>query len=179
MEAVMGRAMRISIEEETKARIARIGPVRTFGNYDIRNKLNDTELAKLFDEKWELGLQQAVENSLPCEFDVAQSRLQGKQKEWVDPDQEQRQFRFQSMDFIVQFDQQSGDGRELTQLWKVQSGDDHPKTLWVTFDTVAERKRFRAIADHLRKHDEAFGLEIVRDFMAKFDAVMPPSEDDE
>lgn len=171
--------MRIRIEEETKARIARIGPVRTFGDYDSRKKLNDAELAKLFDEKWKLGLRQAVENSLPCEFDVAQSRLQGKQKDFVDPDQEQRQFRFQSMDFIVQFDQQSGDDRELTQLWKVQSGDDHPKTLWVTFDTVEERQRFKAIADHLLKHDEALGLEIIRDFMAKFDAVVPPNEEEE
>ncbi len=175
----MSRTMKIRIEEETKTRIARIGPVRTFGDYDSRKKLNDTELAKLFDEKWGLGLKQAVENSLPCEFDVAQSRLQGKQKDFVYPDQEQRQFRFQSIDFIVQFDQRSGDERELTQLWKVQSGDDHPKTLWVTFDTVAERKRFRAIADHLRKHDETLGLEIIRDFMAKFDAVIPPSEDEE
>jgi hypothetical protein len=96
---------------------------------DSRKKLNDAELAKLFDEKWELGLKQAVERSLPCEFDVARSRLQGKQPDFIDPDQEQRQFRFQSMDFIVQFDQQSGDSRELTQLWKVQSGDDHLKTL--------------------------------------------------
>jgi hypothetical protein len=49
----------------------------------------------------------------------------------------------------------------------------------VTFDTVAERKRFRAIAEHLRKHDETLGLEIIRDFMAKFDAVIPPSDDEE
>ena len=49
----------------------------------------------------------------------------------------------------------------------------HPKTLWVTFDTVAERNRFRAIADHLRKHDETLGLEILRDFMALFDIVIP------
>lgn len=89
--------MNIQIDEATKARIARIGPVRTFGDYDSRKKLNDTELATLFDTKWELGLRQAVENSLPCEFDVAQSRLQGKQTDFIDPDQEQRQFRFQSM----------------------------------------------------------------------------------
>jgi hypothetical protein len=172
----MRNEMKIHIEEATKVRIARIGPVRTFGDYDSRKKLNDKELAALFDSKWELGLRQAVENSLPCEFDVAQSRLQGKQVDFIDPDQEQRQFRFQSMDFIVQFDQQSGDDRELTQLWKVQSGDDHPKTLWVTFDTVAERKRFRAIAEHLGHNDEALGLEIVRDFMAKFDNVVPPDQ---
>lgn len=83
------------------------------------------------------------------------------------------------MDFIVQLDNRSSKVKELTQLWKVQSGDDHPKTLWVTFDTVAERKRFKAIADFLRKNDDALGLEIIRDFMAKFDSVVPLSADDE
>ena len=153
--------------------------VRTFGDYDSRKKLNTSELALLFDEKWENGLRLAVEKSLPCEFDVARSRLQGKQKDFVDPDQGATPVSFPEMDFIVQFDHQSNDAKELTQLWKVQSGDDHPKTLWVTFDTVAERKRFKAIADHLVKHDEALGLEIVRDFMAKFDTVIPPSDDEE
>lgn len=175
----MKNPITIHIEESTKVRIARIGPVRTFGDFDSRKKLNSTQLATLFDEKWDAGLSQAIERSLPCEFDVAQSRLQGKQKEFVDPNQEQRQFRFQSMDFIVQLDNQSKKPKELTQLWKVQSGDDHPKTLWVTFDTVAERKRFKAIADFLRKNDDALGLEIIRDFMAKFDAVVPLSADDE
>ena len=172
-------AIKIRIDEETKSRIARIGPVRTFGDYDSRKKLKDSELAKLFDEKWELGLRRAVENSLPCEFEVAQSRLQGKQTDFIDPNQEQRQFRFQSMDFVVQFDPQSGGVKELTQLWKVQSGDDHPKTLWVTFDTVAERRRFKAIADHLGKQDEALGLAIIRDFMSKFETVVPPTVEDE
>ncbi len=175
----MSQAINIHVEDSTKARIARIGPVRTFGDFDSRNKLSNTQLVALFDEKWEAGLRQAVERSLPCEFDVAQTRLQGKQKEFVEPNQEQRQFRFQSMDFIVQLDNQSSKVKELTQLWKVQSGDDHPKTLWVTFDTVAERKRFKAIADHLRKQDDSLGLEIIRDFMAKFDAAIPLTNEGE
>jgi hypothetical protein len=80
------------------------------------------------------------------------------------------------MDFIVQFDEQSDGIKELTQLWKVQSGDDHPKTLWLTFDTVAERRRFREIAEHLQKYDETLGLEVIRDLMAKFDAIIPAEE---
>ena len=175
----MNNAIRIHTDEATKAWIARIGPVRTFGDYDSRMKFDNSQLSRLFDEKWEAGLRQAVEGSLPCEFDVARSRLQQKQREFVDPNQEQRQFRFQSMDFIVQFRNQSGNAKELTQLWKVQSGDDHPKTLWVTFETVSERKRFKAIADHLQKHDDALGLQIIRDFMAQFDAVVPPTVEDE
>ena len=168
----------VRIDEETKIRIAQFGPVRTFGDYDSRKKLTNSGLAALFDTQWGLGLSWAVEKSLPCELEVARSRLQGKQTDFIDARQEQRQFRFQGMDFIVQFDV-SGDAKELTQLWKVQSGDDHPKTLWVTFDTVAERKRFKAIADHLQKPEETLGLQIIRDFMEKFDAVVPIEEEDE
>lgn len=163
----------ISIDNATKALIARSGPQRTFGDFDARAKLDQPELIKLFDNVWNLGLHQAVKDSLPCEFEVAKTRLQGKQKNFVDPHQEQRQFRFQSMDFIVQTRQNASGESELTQLWKVQSGDDHPKTLWVTFDTVAERKRFKAIAEHLRQQDDDLGLAIIRDFMAKFDSVVP------
>ena len=172
----MGDMMKIHIEEMTKIRIARSGPVLTFGDYDSRTKLKEPELALLFDDRWEPGLRRAVEESLPCEFEVAKARLQGKQMDFIDPNQEHRQFRFQSMEFIVQFDSRADNSKELTQLWKVQSGDDHPKTLFVTFETVAERKHFKAISDHLRKHDENLGLEILRDFISKFDVVLPPSD---
>lgn len=170
--------MNIHISDETKVRITRIGPVRTFGDFESRQKLNEAELVILFDQKWKLGLGQAVNSSLPCEYEVVRSRLQGKQLNFVDKAQEHRQFRYHNMDFIVQFGQ-NVDSKELTQLWKVQSGDDHPKTLFVTFDTVAERERFKAIADHLFQNDEVLGLKIIRDFMSKFDFVIPPIADDE
>ena len=83
------------------------------------------------------------------------------------PRQEQRQFRYQEMDFIVQLKQTSENEQELTQLWKIQSGDDHPKTLWVTFDSVEERQEFAAVAHGLGWDDEELGLELLRDFMRK------------
>ena len=163
----------ITIDDQTKIRIARIGPVRTFGDFDARQKLDESQLLALFNDKWEVGLERAVSNSLPCECEVAKSRLQGRQAEFIDPTQKIRQFRFQSMDFIAQLKPKE-DRLELTQLWKVQSGDDHPKTIFVTCDSVIERKRFKEIADHLVMQDEDLALQIIQEFVTKFDKIIPP-----
>ncbi len=172
--------MRIEVRRETKVRVARIGPQRTFGDYESRQKQSDEEVVSLFDHQWDIGLRSAVERAHDCECEVARSRLQEKHLTYIDSDQEQKQFRFQNMEFIAQLKELRENEYELTQLWRVQSGDDHPKTLWITFDTVAERKRFKSIAEHLQRKDEDLGLEIVRDFITKFDNVVPLiAEDDD
>lgn len=166
----------ITVPASAKVRIARSGPNRLFGDFDKRMVADDEELISIFDKQWGAGLCHAVEHSLLCDFEAARIRLQGRQCGFVDADQEQRQFRYQYMEFIVQFRMSSGSKRELTQLWKVQSGDDHPKTLWINFDSVDERTLFTSIADHLHKKDEVLGLEILRDFMRKFEDVIPGSD---
>ena len=168
--------MQITVQMDTKIRIAKSGPVRTFGDYDKRKQMNGEELVALFDHAWATGLEGAMSRSLPCDFEVARARLKGRQQEFLDADEEQRQFRHQEMEFIAQLRPSGAVGKELTQLWKVQSGDDYPKTIFVTFETVEERQRFRDIATKLGWHDEQLALSILRDFMAKFDNMVPPED---
>lgn len=168
--------MDIEILPETKIRIARIGPVRTFGDYDARKAMTDTEISAVFDNAWEGGLHNAVARSLPCEYEVAHARLKGRQQEFLDSRDEQRQFRFQDMEFIAQLRLIGSATKELTQLWKVQSGDDYPKTIFVTFATVQERQRFKTIAETLHLLDEQLAVSLLRDFMAKFDDLIPHEE---
>jgi hypothetical protein len=168
--------MKITVQMDTKIRIAKSGPVRTFGDYDKRKQMNGEELVTLFDHAWATGLERAMERSLPCEFEVARARLKGRQQEFLDADEEQRQFRHQEMEFIAQWKPLDGSGKELTQLWKVQSGDDYPKTIFVTFETVEERQQFRETAITLGWDDEQLALSLLRDFMAKLRNVAPPEK---
>lgn len=113
-------------------------------------------------------------DSLLCEYEAARIRLKGKQLEFLRENQEQRQFSFQNMDFILQRRKTSTDDcMELTQFWKTQSGDDHPKTIWVTFDSVEERQKFRECANELGWHDETLALSLLRDFMDKLENIVP------
>ena len=169
--------MQITVQNDTKIRIAKSGPVRTFGDYDKRKQMTDEQLVEVCDHAWAAGLENAVARSLPCEFEVARARLKGRQQEFLNIHQEQRQFRYQEMEFIVQMTPSEEGSSELTQLWKVQSGDDHPKTLFVTFPKVEERRRFAAVATELGWGDEQLGLALVRDFMEKLDRIAPQEDD--
>jgi len=174
----MGDCMQIVVQNDTKIRIAKSGPVRTFGDYDKRKHMSDEQLVEVFDRAWATGLEQAVSSrSLPCEFEVARARLKGRQQEFLNINQEQRQFRHQEMEFIVQLTSSGEGAQELTQLWKVQSGDDHPKTLFVTFPTAEERQRFAAIATELGWGDEQLGLALLQDFAKKVDHVVPEQDE--
>jgi hypothetical protein len=159
--------MTITIDNVTKARIVKYGPVRTFGDYDKRQRMNEGEMISVFDQAWNAGLHGVVSRSHPCTIEVARPKLKENFRSFLDPRQEQRQFRYQEMDFIVQLKQTSESEQEITQLWKIQSGDDHPKTLWVTFDSVEDRQEFAAVAHGLGWDDEELGLELLRDFMRK------------
>jgi hypothetical protein len=156
--------MAIKIQKATKARVVKHGPVRTFGDYDERQRMDESELETVFDQVWATGLEQAVAGSHPCTIEVARPKLKEAFRSFLDARQEQRQFRYQDLDFIVQLKESPDGERELTQLWKTED----PKTLSLTFDTAKERKQFAVLARDLGWDDEKLGLELVRDFMRKF-----------
>jgi hypothetical protein len=168
--------MKITVKGNTKILIAKSGPVRTFGDYDGRKKMQPEELVRLFDNAWASGLDAAIARSQPCELEVARGRLKGDQRNHLRSSEEQRQFRYQEMEFIAQLKPAGGTGHELTQLWKVQSGDDYPKTIFVTFETVQQRQRFKDIAARLGLPEEPLALSILLDFMSKFDNLVPPKD---
>lgn len=66
------------------------------------------------------------------------------------------------MDFIAQIE-----GSDLTQLWKISSGDDFPRTLWVEFESAEVKQEFEALAADLGWVDRELGLALIRDFMDK------------
>ena len=164
--------MQLTVKNDTKIRIAKSGPVRTFGDYDQRKQMTDEQLIEVFDHAWSLGLERVLSSkSLPCDFEVARVRLKERQQEFLDIYQEQRQFRYQEMEYIAQLTPSDTGDNMLTQLWKVQSGDDYPKTLFVTFPTVEERKHFEVLANELGWGDEQLGLALLQDFMGKHERI--------
>lgn len=156
--------MAIFIEDPAKIRIAKAGPNKLFGDYDKRQSMEAAELTSVFDRRWNSDLKLAVEGAEICDAQEAKRRLADSQITYFDPTQEHRTFRLQGMELVAQVQQAKGKSL-LTQLWRVKSSDEYPKTLFVNFASEEEREEFRQIADSLGWKDEALGLQLLRDFM--------------
>ena len=153
------------VEQDLKRRLARWGANKLFGDdVDRRQQMADTELEERFDRVWHSRLRRLVDEAEPCTSDEVPGRLTEKQAKYFDPSQDHKGFRIGGAEFIVQIEQVC-DGERLSQLWRVASSDTHPKTLFVNFQTVAERKRFRQLAESIGWNDERLGLELVQNFM--------------
>jgi hypothetical protein len=161
--------VKIEVEDTTKARLAKWGPNKLFGDPDERKALPEPDLERLFDRVWQHELRHAVEEAEPCDPDDALSRLTEREREFFDRDQEHRQFRLpeKNIEFVAQLRPVADGTVELTQLWRISSTDLNPKTLYVTFATTKERAAFRQLAAKLGWNDEDLGLQLVKDFMAK------------
>lgn len=159
--------MTVNVDRDAKTRIARGGPVRLFGDWDRRRDMSEDGLAAVFDAAWSQGLEQAVQRGKSAEIDFVRSRLTEKQRPFLHSEAELRVFRFQAIEFVAQIENGDGGQQFLTQLWKIQSGDDHPKTLFVNFDTVQEREQFRELALRHGWNDEELALSLIRDFVDK------------
>lgn len=163
--------MPIKIEDQHKIRIAKWGANKLFGDPDKRkNEMSDEQLIKLFDSVWDGILKSAVISADNCDSNEAYERISVKERNFFDFGQEHRQFRLKDLnvEFIAQLESLPDSEQSLTQLWRISSTDINPKTLYVTFETVEERKRFKELANSLGWHDENLGLNLVLDFMAKF-----------
>lgn len=163
--------MNITVSDDVKSTLAKYGPNKLFGDdVDDRKKLPHLDAVRLFNRVWNTVLAVAIETAEKCDSDDAKQRLTFSQQQYFKSSQEHRSFRMQNLnaEFIVQLARGEGDHTyELTQLWRVSSSDTHPKTLFVTFDTVEQRERFKTLAQNLGIKDEDLGLQLVLDFMAK------------
>lgn len=171
-----GYSMNLTVADETRARLAKYGPNKLFGDYDKRQEMPVEQLVRVFNNAWNDSLAAAVQGSAPCRPEEARRRLSDKEARFFDESQEHREFRLhdRNMEFIVQLRRGPEGSHEVTQLWHIKSTDSHPKTLFVTFESVEEREAFRELARRLGWHDEALGLALLRDFMGKFSAGRPP-----
>ena len=165
--------MTIQVEDEQKVLLAKFGANKLFGDDpDKRQKeMNKDDLIKLFDQIWDSTLKRSVITAEVCDAKEAYDRLSTQeQKKYFDFKQQHRQFRLKDLniEFIAQLNSISHANWTLTQLWRVASTDTNPKTLYVTFESVEQRKQFAAIASNLGKTDETLGLQLIMDFAAKF-----------
>lgn len=163
--------MAISVADKKKCLLARKGPNKLFGDdIDERQALGELAAIKLFDEVWQRKLERLVSTANISDSEEAYARLTQNKQQFFNFEQEHRDFRAKELnaEFIVQLAEKGGDDYELTQLWRVSSSDTHPKTLFVSFETVEEREQFRQIAANLGIHDQQLGLQLCKDFMEKF-----------
>lgn len=162
--------MTIRANDQTKVRIAISGPNKLFGiSFEDRKKMPTEDLVKLFDRVWREFLEREIIEATQWAARDAYERLLPSNQAFFDFQQSHFAFRPKNMnlEMIAQLNETSAGEWELTQLWKVASSDTHPETLYVTFESVEERERFRRLANALGQHDETLGLELIRDFMQK------------
>ena len=127
--------------------------------------MSDQELIDLFDRLWLDKIERLVLNGKLCEAEEVERRLPDKFHSFIDPQQEHRSFHYRNAEFIAQLLPQDNSQYKLTQLWRVASSDEHPKTLYINFSSVEERERFASLAKSLSSNDEQLGLRLVRNFM--------------
>jgi hypothetical protein len=156
----------ISVEDNDKVRIAKAGANKLFEvEYDTRQNMSDQELIELFDGIWPTKIERLILNAEVCEPEEARRRLPDKFHSFIDPQQEHRSFHYRNAEFIAQLLPQDNSQYKLTQLWRVASSDEHPKTLFINFSSVEERERFASLAKSLSSNDEKLGLQLLRNFM--------------
>lgn len=156
----------IEVEEQDKIRIAKSGANKLFEvDYDARQKMSDRRLVELFDRVWSKGLERMVSKANTIPPEEVTRRLLDKHHSFVDSVQEHRSFHYQKAEFIAQLQLFEDNRYKLTQLWRVASSDNHPKTLFVTFSSIEERERFSYLAKNLDISDEELGLQLIRNFM--------------
>lgn len=145
---------------------AKYGYNKVFGNdVDTRKSMTEPQLIERFDQVWERVLLAAVQKADICDAENARRKLKPDQQGFVDDEQEQREFWLEEGLFVAQLLPQDNQESELTQLWFVRSSNVDPRTLFITFETVAERERFREIASQLGWQDSDLGEKLLTDFM--------------
>lgn len=165
--------MEIEIERNLKVNIAKwVFPNKLFsGDQGVkRNQMIEEELVKEFDFIWDNHLKDAAKKASVCLPDNAKKELSAKQKNYLDKNQEHREIFLEGrrLKFIIQLQELSEEKFKLTQLWYINYPDQHPTTLYINFDSIEEREKFKTIAEKLKWNDEKLGKELILDFMAKF-----------
>ena len=156
----------ININDADKARIAKFGANKLFEvEYDTRQKMQESELIELFDHVWLRGLDDRVKKAEVISREEVTRRLLDKYHDFVDPHQEHRSFHYLKAEFIAQLEKVDSEQHKLTQLWRVASSDTYPKTLFINFGSVEERKKFDNLAKNLETSDEELGLQLIYSFM--------------
>ena len=147
---------------------AKYGYNNIFGkDIDERKQMSEEQLIERFDAVWHDQLSSAVANAEKCGADDARRKLKPEQQSFVKDDQEQREFWLEGGLFIAQLLVVDKKNQELTQLWFIKSSNVDPRTLFITFDSVAMREEFTKVAQQLKYKDDDLGKKLLLDFMEK------------
>src|SRR6266540_3389674 len=86
--------MEIQIDDETKARIAKYGPSKLFGDFSERQELGENELTRRFDEVWKKGLGTSIQQAEPSRVSKKSLGMQLtlRESQYFEDSQEHRQF---------------------------------------------------------------------------------------
>lgn len=144
---------------------AKYGYNKLFGNdVDTRKQMSDPELIERFDDVWSRDLRPAVMTAERCDIEDARRKLKPDQQIYVKEDEEQREFWLEGGLFVAQL-KSLGEAKELTQLWFIRSSNVDPRTLFITFETLALREQFSKLANSLGWRDVELGEKLLIDFM--------------
>lgn len=156
----------IVVDKEEKLRIARFGANKIFKvEFNERQRMSDEQLLEVFDSAWNSGLQHWVSNAEVIEPEEVARRLLDQQHPFINADEEHRTFRRKNAEYISQLQPIHQGMYKLTQFWRVKSSDEHPKTLFVNFDSVEEINLFKELSQSLNIPPELLGIKLIRNFM--------------
>ncbi len=131
--------MEIQIDDETKARIAKYGPSKLFGDFSERQELGENELTRRFDEVWKKGLGTSIQQAEPSRVSKKSLEMQLtlRESQYFEDSQEHRQFTLDNprLRFLAQLrvDNHKNQGT-LTQLW-----DNSPRRSKLQPDELSRR----------------------------------------
>lgn len=149
-----------------KIHLARRGYNPLFGkDVDVRENMTNEEALRRFESIWQRELKGAVVGAERCDPENALTKLNIREKEFFDETQEHREFICKDGLFVAQLKTLAQNSYELTQLWFIRSSNVDPRTLFVTFETVAKRQGFKEMCEGLGWKDEDLGKRILIDLM--------------
>jgi hypothetical protein len=116
--------MEIQIDDKVKARIAKYGSNKLFGDYGERQDLRDEELTKRFNEAWNKQLGAVINQTEPSRAhkESLEIQLTPREREFFDNSQEHRLFTLdnEGLRFLAQLKvDENKSQRILTQLWDI------------------------------------------------------------
>lgn len=149
-----------------KIYLARKGPAKVFGEeVDRRETFSDEAAVAHFDRIWESKFTGPMSRAQRCEVEAVLAKIPTGAHQFVEREAEHLEFKVANCLFIAQL----RSPEECDQLWFISSTSGDPRTLYVRFDTVDERRAFERLAAQLGWKDCELGLQLIRDFACKFE----------
>lgn len=168
--------MQISISDEVKARIVRIGVLRAFT--DKRQVINnDKERIAFFDQIWngvlKSGLEEAVHNDLVVPSSVVKKRVRNQFKRAKNPEQfvdiEKEHYEFtKKVLFVAQLKELNGsDEYEMDQLWSFTYTEASSELFCFEFKSIEEKEKFEEFASRQGEDPKKLAREAILEKMQK------------